>query len=155
MPFDAIFDQPDITADPDDLTFELTTYPATAVHTGSAWNVSVHDLPGKHSLQAQAGTWLEAEDEIQELVAKYLEADRTSIVVSVEPADPEARAALRALTSARITRAKAEQAERDAARHASRLLLGQGWTTGDVGAVLRLPEARVVQLTVPAPGKAT
>jgi hypothetical protein len=155
MPFDSIFGQPEIITDLDDLTFEVTTYPATATRTGSTWTVSADDLPGGQAVQAEGYTWLEAEYKIQDRVTERLGVDRATVVVSVDPADPEAKAALHALTAARVARAKAEQAERDAARHAARLLVGQGWTAQDVGMVLRLPPGRVCQLATPGQGKAT
>lgn len=154
MSFDAIFEQPEIIADLDDLTFEVTTYPATATRTGSTWTVSVHDLPGGHSVSAEGTTWLEAEYAVQDRVPARLGVDRASVVVSVKPADPQAHAALHALTAARIARAKAEQAERDAARHAARLLTAQGWSPQDAGMALRLPAERVLRLVASAPGRA-
>lgn len=68
------------------------------------------------------------------------------MIVSVAPADPEAAAAVRALTAARIARADAEQAERDAARAAARTLTSRGWSTRDTGRVLRLSHQRISQL---------
>ncbi|MEU5363026.1 hypothetical protein ABZ354_05885 [Streptomyces sp. NPDC005925] len=146
MSFDAIFNQPEIIADLNNLEFEVTTYPATATRTGSAWVVSVHDLPDGRTVQTEGSTYREAEDKIQELVPEHLGVDRTGLTVSVEPADLEAKAALRALTGARIARAEAEQAERDAAREAARLFLKQGWPAEDIGTVLRLPVSRVSDL---------
>lgn len=154
MSFDAIFDQPEIISDLDDLTFEVTTYLATATCTGTKWTVTADDLPNGKIVQAEGVTWLEAEEEIQKRVPESLGVDRSTIVVSVEPADTEAKAALRALTAARITRSKAEQVERDAARYAARLLAGQGWTTRDVGMMLRLPSDRIAQLAVASSGEA-
>jgi len=157
MSFDAIFSHPDIIADLDDLTFEVTTYPATATRTGSTWTVTAHDLPDGHTVQTEGGTWLEGEDKIHECVAEHLGVDPTTIVVSVKPAEPEAKAALYALTDARIANAKAEQAERDAVRHAARLLIGQGWSVQDTAAALRLPAAIVelAQHRSTAPRKAS
>lgn len=154
MSFDAIFDEPDIVVDLDDLEFDVTTYPATATRSGSTWTVSAHDLPGDQVVQAEGNTWIEAEYKIQDRVPERLGVDRATVIVSVQPADPEAAAALYALTGARIARAKAGQAERDAARHAARLLIGQGWTPQDVGMVLRLPQDRVAQLLAHVPGTA-
>jgi hypothetical protein len=147
MSFDAIFEQPEIIADLDDLTFDVTTYPATATRKDSIWIVNAHDLPDGQAVQAEGGTFREAEDRIQELVPEALGVDRETVVVSVEPADLAAKAALRALTGARIARAKAEQAERDAARHAARLLAQQGWAPEDIATALRLPTDRVSHLT--------
>jgi len=141
--FDAIFDQPDIVVDVNDLTFDVVTYPATAVRTGSTWTVSAHDLPGGQVVQAEGATWREAEAGILDRVPERLGVDRGTVVVSVRPADPEAKAALRAVTAARIARAKAEQAERDAVRFAGRLLVAQGWTAQDAGTALRLPRERI------------
>lgn len=150
MSFDAIFEQPEIIADLDDLTFDVTTYLATATCKDSIWVVSVHDLPDGQAVRAKGSTFREAEDKIQELVPESLGVDRDTVVVSVEPADLEAKAALRALTGARIARAKAEQAERDAARHAARLLAEQHWAPEDIGTALRLPKSRVSDLVASA-----
>lgn len=150
MSFDAIFDQPEIIADLGDLPLEVTTYPATAARTGSTWTVTAQDLAGGHVVQAEGRTWLEAEDKIHEAVTEHLGVDPTTVVVSVKPAEPEASAALYALTGARIARAKAEQAERDAVRHAARILVGHKWPVQDVGEMLRLPAARISKLTADA-----
>ncbi len=80
-----------------------------------------------------------------------LGADPAGVVVSVAPVGPDAAAALRALTAARIARAEAEQAERDAARHAARLLTGRDWTVEDAGMMLRLPDERIARLAAPTP----
>lgn len=150
MSFDAIFEQPEIIADLDDLPLEVTTYPATATRTNSTWTVTARDLPGGHVVQAEGGTWFEGECKIHECVSERLGADPATVVVSVKPAEPEAKGALHALAGARIARAKAEQAERDAARHAARLLIDQGWSVQDAGQALRLPAARISRLTADA-----
>lgn len=145
--FDAIFDQPEIITNLDDLTLDVVTYPATATRTGETWTATAHDLPNGQTVQAEGSSWLDAEYKIHERVTEQLGVDPTTIVVSVKPANPEANAALYALTGARIARAKAEQAERDAARHAARLLVNQGWTPQDAGEALRYPAARIEQIT--------
>lgn len=154
MPFDAVFQQPEIITGLDDLELEVTTYSATATRAGSTWTVTARDLPDGLTAEVQGKDWLEAEGKIQHRVAEVLGIDRAEVVVSVDPADPPARAALHALVGARIARARAEQAERDAARHAARLLVKQGWTTEDTGMVLRLPEYRISRLVASTAGTA-
>ncbi|WP_282699219.1 hypothetical protein [Streptantibioticus silvisoli] len=83
-------------------------------------------------------------------VPRDLKAAPGTVIVSVEPADQNAVTAIRALTQARLNRALAEQAERDAARAAVRLLASQGWDAEDIGTVLRLPTARVENVLAPA-----
>lgn len=145
--FDMIFDQPDICVDPDDdSAVEATTYPATATRTGETWTVDIHDLPGGLTVRVEGRTWREAEEAVVVRVPKELGAGPGAVIVSVKPADPEAAAAVRALTRARLDRAYAEQAERDAARTAARVLASQGWNAVDSGTALRLPAARIDKL---------
>lgn len=151
MSFDALFDQPDISPDLDDLDVEVTTYTATAARTGSTWAVTVHDLPEGHAGSAQGATWAEAEANAHACVTGLLQADPAAVVVHLLPADPEAAAAVQDLTEARIARAEAEQAERDAARHAAATLTGKGWTTRDAGTALRLSHQRISQLAPRTP----
>ncbi|MFD7509876.1 hypothetical protein ACFV5N_11110, partial [Streptomyces sp. NPDC059853] len=120
--------------DPDQFAgLVATTYPATAVRTGSTWTVTVHELPEGRAARAQGTTWAEAEINAHDIVVDLLDAHPATVIVSVAPEDPEAAAAVRALTDARIARAEAEQAERDAARAAARTLTSRGWSTRDAG----------------------
>lgn len=149
-PFDSIFQQPDIDPGLDDLHIETTTYPATALRTGGSWTAEAHDLPGGLSVRAEGKTWHEMEEELVTRVPKELGAATGTVIVSVEPADRDAATAILTLTQARLARALAEQAERDAARKAASLLAAQGWGAEDIGTVLRLPTARVKDILAPA-----
>ncbi|WNI14097.1 hypothetical protein [Actinacidiphila sp. ITFR-21] len=150
--FDMIFHQPDICLDLDDSAVEATTYPATADRTGETWTVDVHSLPDGLSVRAEGSTWREVEEAVVTRVPRELKAGPGTVIVSVKPADPEAAAAVGALTRARLDRAYAEQAERDAARAAVRVLAAQGWSAEDAGTVLRLPTARIDKLLAAASG---
>ncbi|MFD9869094.1 hypothetical protein ACFXI8_26600 [Streptomyces niveus] len=147
--FDSIFQQPDIDPGLDDLHTETTTYPATAVRSGGSWTAEVHDLPGGLTVRAKGKTWHEMEEDLVARVPKELGAATGTVIVSVEPADRDAATAILTLTQARLARALAEQAERDAARNAARLLAAQGWDAEDTGTVLRLPTARVKDILAP------
>ncbi|MFI6985439.1 hypothetical protein ACIBSV_43720 [Embleya sp. NPDC050154] len=148
MSFDAVFEQPDIDpdSDSDDLTGVIPSYPATATRDGSSWVVLVDGLPDGHAVRVRAATWHDAEIDTHARVADVLEAEPATFLAPVKPADPDAAAALMDLQEARIALAFAEQAVRDAARHAARTLTDQGWTARDAGTALRLPHERVSQL---------
>lgn len=145
--FEEIFDEPDIVEAPDEQSSaRYASYPATARRCGGVWNVVVHDLPEGHAVRAQGVTWTEAEMNTIKAVIDALRADAGTVGVQLIPADSEAAAALEAVTAARIARAHAGQAERDAVRHAARLLTGQGWSTRDTGRALRLSHQRISQI---------
>ena len=148
--FDAIFQQPDICVDLDDPAVEAITYPATAVRAGDTWTAEAHDLPGGLSVSAEGSTWREVEGNLGTRVVKELGAGPGTVIVSLRPADRDATAAIHALAHARHNRAVAEQAERDAARNAARVLASQGWNVEDSGTALRLPTARVEKILTPA-----
>lgn len=148
--FDTIFHQPDISVDLDDLDFEAVTYPATAVRAGETWVAEVHDLPDGLSVRAEKSTWQELEEDLVTRVPRELKAGPGTVIVSVKPADQQAAAAINALARARQDRAIAEQAERDAARNAARVLASQGWDVEDTGIALRLPAARVEEIVARA-----
>lgn len=148
--FDAIFQQPDIPADLDDLDIEAVTYPATAVRRGETWVGEVHDLPHGLSVRAEGHTWQELEEDLVTRVPRELKAGPGTVIVSLKPADRDAADAIHALARARQDRAVAEQAERDAARTAARVLASRGWGVEDTGIALRLPAARVKEIVTPA-----
>lgn len=143
--FEKVLDEPDI-VEPTGNEPPYTSYPATATRDGAQWTVVVHDLPEGVAVQAQGATWTEAEINAIKGVISALKAQPGTIGVELAPADPDAAAALEAVTQARIARAHAEQTERDAVRHAARLLTDQGWSTRDAGRALRLSHQRVSQL---------
>jgi len=145
--FEKVLDEPDIVEPPaGEAGPEYISYPATATRDGAQWSVTVHDLPTGHFVQAQGATWPDAEINAIKGVIGALKAEIGTVGVELAPADPDAAAALDAVTQTRIARAHAEQAERDAVRNAARLLTGQGWSTRDAGAALRLSHQRVSQL---------
>ncbi|MEV1245109.1 type II toxin-antitoxin system HicB family antitoxin [Nonomuraea sp. NPDC049750] len=145
--FEQIFNEPDIIDTPDEETgAAYASYPATATRTGKLWSVVVRDLPAGHAVHAQGATWAEAELNAIKALIGALQAEPGTVGVQLAPADEEAAAALEAVTQARIARAYAEQAERDAVRRAARLLTDQGWTTRDAGGALRLSHQRISQI---------
>ncbi|GAA2351707.1 hypothetical protein [Streptomyces carpaticus] len=147
MSFDSVFEEPVLADDADEFAGVVaTTYTATATRTGNTWTVTVHDLPDGHIVKAQGGTWADAELNAHACVTDLLKVEDASVIVAVSPEDPEAAAAVRALVEARLARAEAEQAERDAAQAAARTLTGKGWSTRDAGRILRLSHQRISQL---------
>jgi hypothetical protein len=142
--FDSIFDQPDLIP-PADVPGEVaTTYVATAARTGDQWTAT-GELPDGQVVKARGGSWGEVGAGIADLIFAALRDEPGIVGVHVCPADPEAAAALGAVVEARQVRILAEQAERDAVRHAVRLLLGQGWSPQDAGSALRLTHERAFQ----------
>ncbi|MEV7801721.1 hypothetical protein AB0O28_02090 [Microbispora sp. NPDC088329] len=146
MNHDLIFDQPDLVPPgDDDVAVETVTYFATVARTGKQWTATV-EIPGGRTVQAQGASWADVRSNVAQLIFDALQDKPEAIGVHVEPADPEAKAALAAVIEARQARALAEQAERDAVRHAARLLTAQGWTTRDVGSATRLSHQRISQI---------
>ncbi len=145
MSFDAIFDQPDICT-PDDSAVMIPTYLAIATRVGETWIAETRNLPDGVSVRVEGLNWDEVEDTVLERAHNALGVEYGGLIVHLSPADPDADNALRAITQARINRAHAEQAERDAIRHAARLLTSQGWTTQDTATALRMPTTRVPEL---------
>ncbi|MGW0805931.1 type II toxin-antitoxin system HicB family antitoxin [Nonomuraea sp. NPDC002799] len=148
---EAIFDRDDTPQDFDQTdAVEVTSYLATATRTGRYWTATVKDLPGGHVVRAQGSTWKELGSNVLDCLVDLLDSD--DVGASLVPADPDAAGALKALSEARTARVLAEQAERDAARHAARLLSDQGWTVRDIGSALGLSHQRISQI---APRAAT
>ncbi|MFG1956023.1 hypothetical protein [Nonomuraea sp. NPDC049028] len=143
---DAIFDQPDLFPVADADLEVATTYRVTVTRTGKQWTATATDLPGGHTIQAQGANWVEVRRNIGGLIVDLLKDEPGTIGLRVIPADPEAAAALAAVIEARQARMLAEQAERDAVRHAARLLIAQGWTTRDAGSAMRLSHQRISQI---------
>ncbi|MGW0807987.1 type II toxin-antitoxin system HicB family antitoxin [Nonomuraea sp. NPDC002799] len=145
--FEEIFDEEDIVETPAEPSgTRYTSYPATATRDGALWTVVVHDLPEGRAVQAQGATWTEAEMNAAKGVLAALKAELGTVGVHLAPDDPEAAAALDAVVAARVARAYAGQAERDAVRHAARLLVDRGWSTRDAGRALRLSHQRISQI---------
>ncbi len=146
MIHDLIFDQPDLTPPSDDDTIvETVTYFVTVARTGKQWTATA-ELPGGRTVQAQGASWTNVKSNVAQLIFDTLRDKPEVIGLHVSPADPEAKAALEAVIEARQARVLAEQAERDAVRHAVRLFTAQGWTTRDVGSVMRLSHQRISQI---------
>jgi hypothetical protein len=130
---------------------EVTIYNASAARDGRYWKVAVHDLPDGRAAQAQGANWTEAQLNTMECVQQLFEPDQRHLVgIRLIPADPQAADALKAVWTARGALARAEQAERDAVRHAVQTLLEQGWTTRDAGRALDLSHQRISQLKATA-----
>ncbi|MEU7889835.1 hypothetical protein AB0B54_30400 [Microbispora bryophytorum] len=144
MNHDLIFDQPDLIPPSGDVV-EAVTYFATVTRTGKQWTATA-ELPGGCTVQAQGGSWADVKRNVAQLIFDALRDESETIGVHVNPADPEAKATLAAVIAARQARVLAEQAERDAVRHAARLLTAQGWTTRDVGSAMRLSHQRISQI---------
>ncbi|MFI6786907.1 hypothetical protein ACIBG4_06225 [Nonomuraea sp. NPDC050383] len=143
---EAIFDQPDLIPPGNWPRDEATIISATATRTGKQWTAAAK-LPDGRPVKAQGATWVEVKKNVAQLIFDCLQAEPGALGVHLAPADSEAAAALDAVVSARIARANAEQAERDAVRHAAHLLISQGWTTRDAGSALRLSHQRISQIT--------
>ncbi|MFG6197831.1 hypothetical protein [Nonomuraea sp. JJY05] len=145
QPFDALFDQPDLVPPSGKPEDEATIISATATRTGKHWTATA-ELPDGRPVKAQGTTWVEMKGNVAELIFDCIDAEPGALGVHVAPADPDAAAAIDAVVSARIARINAEQAERDAVRHAAHLLKSQGWNTRDSGSVLRMSHQRVSQI---------
>lgn len=144
---EAIFDQPDIPEDLEQLELQVTNnYHATVTRTGKRWIATVHDLPDGHVIRVQGATWRETTDIAMECVFDLLNPDPGTSGFFFTPADPEAADARKAVLDARVARLHAEQAERDATRKAARTLIDKGWTTRDIGSVLGLSHQRISQI---------
>ncbi|WP_326822597.1 hypothetical protein [Streptosporangium sp. NBC_01756] len=144
---EAVFEQPDIPEDLDQLELQVTTtYHATATRTGKRWTATVQDLPDSHVIRVQGATWGETADNVMESVFDLFDPDPNTVGFYLTPADPEAAGALRTVTDARAARLYAEQAERDAVRNAARIFISQGWTTRDIGSALGLSHQRISQI---------
>jgi hypothetical protein len=145
---ESIFDRPDLLDDTEPASTEATIYRATAVRNGKYWTATVHDLPDGQALEVRGGTWREVAhnglDAVLELVDPVPHG--TTIGFHLTPADQRAATALLAVSETRSARILAEQAERDAVRHAAGLLTGQGWTTRDIGSAIGLSHQRVSQI---------
>jgi hypothetical protein len=145
--FEAIFDEPETAENPDEFAeVKFTTYNATATRTGKQWNVTVHDLPEGRAVLAQGANWGDAHRNTHTAVINLLKVEPHTVGIHIEPEDVEAAAALQAVTDARVARANAEQAERDAVIRAARLLTDKGWSTRDAGRALSLSHQRISQL---------
>ncbi|WP_155355595.1 hypothetical protein [Acrocarpospora macrocephala] len=145
MSHDLIFDQPDYIPSNDDDAVKTATYFATVARTGKVWTATA-ELPGGHTVRAQGASWADVRINLGQLIFDALQDKPEAIGVHVSPADPAANAALTAVIEARSARILAEQTERDVVRHAARLFRAQGWTTRDVGSVLRLSHQRISQI---------
>jgi hypothetical protein len=144
---EAIWDQPDIPADLDQLELQITTtYHATLARTGKRWTATVDNLPGGHVIQVQGTTWRDTADNAMESVFALVKYDPDTVGFSFAPADQEAADAMENVRAARATRLHAEQTERDALRNAARTLIDKGWTTRDIGSVLGMSHQRVSQI---------
>ncbi|MYS80333.1 hypothetical protein [Embleya scabrispora] len=146
MSTDALFDRPDVTdADPDGPA-PLPSYTGYATRVGNTWVVEIRDLPDDRTATAQGRTWREAKTATGNAIGEHLPAGHDGFGIQLAPADPDADAAITALIEARIALVYAEQAVRDAARHAARTLIDQGWNNRDTGAALGLSHQRVSQI---------
>ncbi|WP_344948338.1 hypothetical protein [Sphaerisporangium flaviroseum] len=130
----------------DESEVETVTYFATATRTGKQWTATTRDLPGGRTVQAQGASWREVKRNVADLIFEVHNDDSSIGALHLVPADPDAAAALKDVIAARSARVLAEQAERDTVRHAVRLLIGQGWSTRDIGSALLLSHQRVSQL---------
>ncbi|GGN99028.1 hypothetical protein [Microbispora bryophytorum] len=147
--FEAVEPATDV-ASPDEFArVQATTYHGTGTRTGKQWTVTVHDLPGG-LVKAQGATWRDAQINALTCVVDLLQAAPGTVCLAVTPDDPQAAAALDAVTAARVARAEAEQAERDAVRRAAQILTGQGWTYRDAGTALGLSHQRIGQILADA-----
>ncbi|WP_173527506.1 hypothetical protein [Nonomuraea antri] len=146
--FEVIFDSPDLATDAEIEGLPKVTdyYTATMTRTGKRWTATCRDLPGGRVVEAQGKSWREARRGVGRLISDAVAGEPGLAAVHVVPADPEEDALLAAVLDARYERAYAEQAERDAVRHAARTLLDRGWTTRDVGSLLLLSHQRISQI---------
>lgn len=146
MSTDALFDQPDITNPDPEGPGPVPSYTGYATRVGNTWVVEIRDLPDGRTATAHGRTWREAKTATGDRICEHLPAEHGVFGIHLAPADPDADAAIIALIEARAALLYAEQAVRDAARHAARTLIDQGWNNRDTGAALGLSHQRVSQI---------
>jgi predicted RNase H-like HicB family nuclease len=119
---------------------EITTYSAVCRRVGNWWAISVPELKGVHS---QARRLDQVAAMAQEAIALLLDIDLAAIHVEVRPELPSTVAtALHARQAAREADEKAEHATATAIR----VLLNDGYTVRDAGALLGLSPQRISQI---------
>jgi len=132
-----------ITQEPHEDT--VPVYDATATKVGKTWMVTIPGLPDGSTATTHGTTWHEAKrntgTRLRELLGPGAE-----FGFRLSPSDPDADAAVTTLVEARANLLRAEEAAREAAEHAARILTAQGWTTRDAGAALGLSPQRISQL---------
>jgi predicted RNase H-like HicB family nuclease len=120
---------------------EVKTYTATCQRSGKWWSISVPEIKGLHS---QARRLDQVEEMARDAIALMLDVPAESFAVDVHPELPPAAA--RAVEARRAAKEAAKEAE-EGTTQAVRVLLGEGFTVRDIGAMLGLSPQRVSQIT--------
>lgn len=118
----------------------MSTYTAVARRSGDWWAISVPALKGVHT---QARRLEQVEAMAREAIALMLDTDPVDITVGVQAELPAAAEdALAARRRAREAEKLAEQTTTDAVA----VMLSEGYTVRDVGAMLDLSPQRISQI---------
>jgi predicted RNase H-like HicB family nuclease len=120
---------------------EVKTYTATCQRSGKWWSISVPEIKGLHS---QARRLDQVEEMARDAIALMLDVPAESFAVDVHPELPPAAA--RAVEARRAAKEAAKEAE-EGTTQAVRVLLGEGFTVRDIGAMLGLSPQRISQIT--------
>jgi predicted RNase H-like HicB family nuclease len=120
---------------------EVKTYTAVCQRSGNWWSISVPEIKGLHS---QARRLDQVEEMARDAIALMLDVPAESFAVEVRPELPPAAA--RAVEARRAAKEAAKEAE-EGTTQAVRVLLGEGFTVRDIGAMLGLSPQRISQIT--------
>jgi predicted RNase H-like HicB family nuclease/DNA-binding transcriptional MerR regulator len=120
---------------------EVKTYTAACQRSGKWWSISVPEIKGLHS---QARRLDQVEEMARDAIALMLDIPAESFAVEVHPELPPVAA--RAVEARRAAKEAAKQADEETTS-AVRLLLAEGFTVRDIGAMLGLSPQRISQLT--------
>lgn len=126
----------------------MTTYRVVCRRSGGWWAISVPDLKGVHS---QVRRLDQVPDMAREAIALMLDVAPETIQVEVSPEVPSPVS--EALEARRAARLAEEIADRTTAA-AARVLLDDGFTVRDVGALLGLSPQRISQIAPSAARRA-
>ncbi|WP_062345871.1 hypothetical protein [Herbidospora yilanensis] len=152
---EAVFDEPDIVEEHDESIGISTDHIAVVTRVGEGWRAVVDGLPDGKVVVAHGSTWAETTHNVGDALSEAVTPEPPYVLgYHMVPADPDADSALGAVMIARSERVHAEQAERDAVRHAVRVFLGQGWSTRDAARALLLSQERVIRLAAEMEGRA-
>jgi len=120
---------------------EVKTYTAACQRSGNWWSIRVPEIKGLHS---QARRLDQVEEMARDAIALMLNVLPDSFAVEVRAELPPA--ATRAVEARRAAKEAAKEAEEDTTE-AVRLLLREGFTVRDIGAMLGLSPQRISQIT--------
>jgi predicted RNase H-like HicB family nuclease len=119
----------------------MRTYTAVCQRSGNCWSISVPEIKGVHS---QARRLDQVEEMARDAISLMLDVPAESFAIEVRPELPPAAA--RAVAARRAAKDAAREAE-EGTTQAVRVLLDDGFTVRDIGAMLGLSPQRISQIT--------